>query len=98
VRVDGTTIGAPESTSEDCKDDRVIGAALACKAWTDWRKAEMIALGLTRQRVLDEDQGRAPIVVQRVNNLVYRFMQTLDQQAQEADLRPIETWRTDRGL
>jgi len=98
VRVDGNEIGAPESTSEDCKDDRVFAAGLACKAWTDWRKPEMIALGLTRQRVADENDGKTPLVTQRVNNLVYRFMQSLDQQAREAEFAPIETWRTERGL
>jgi Terminase RNaseH-like domain len=98
VRVEGTTIGAPESTSEDCKDDRVTGAGLACKAWTDWRKPELIALGLTRERVLGEERGETPLAVARINNLVYRFMQTQEQQAAEAQMAPLKTWREERGL
>ena len=98
VRVDGTEIGAPESSNEDCKDDRVIAGSLAHKAWADWRKPEMIAQGLTRQRVHDEHQGKVAIVPQRLNNLVYRFMQDADVRAKEAELEPLSTWREDRGL
>ena len=98
VRVEGNEIGAPESTSEDCKDDRVMAAGLACMAWNEWRKAEMIALGLTRKRILDEHEGKTPMIAQRMNNLVYRFMQSVDERAREAEFAPIETWRSERGL
>lgn len=98
VRVDGTTIGAPESRSEDCKDDRVIAACLACRAWNDWRKPEMIAMGLTRQRVLDNASGATPTVVTRMNNLVWRYMQSAHEQAEERELSPIPTWREEMGF
>jgi len=98
VRVDGNEIGAPESSSPDCKDDRVTGAALATMAWNSWRKAEMIALGLTRKRVKEETGGKAPVIIQRMNNLVYRFMQNADQRAAEAAMTPLQTWREERGF
>ena len=75
-----------------------IAGSLAHKAWADWRKPEMIAQGLTRQRVHDEHQGKVAIVPQRLNNLVYRFMQDADVRAKEAELEPLSTWREDRGL
>jgi hypothetical protein len=98
VRVDGNSIAAPESSSEDCKDDKVIGGALAHKAWTDWRRAEMIALGLTREKAREQDRGAVPKVAERVNNLVFRFLQTREQQALEASMNPVPTWREERGL
>jgi hypothetical protein len=98
VVVNDGEIGAPESTIDDCKDDRVTGAALAIKCWNDWRKRELIALGLTRQRVIDEANGKTPIVTRRMNNLVYRFMQTMEQQHAEKEMNPIPTWREERGL
>jgi hypothetical protein len=98
VRVDGNSIGAPESTSEDCKDDRVIAAALACKAWTDWRRNEMIGLGLTRDRVTQEESNPTPTVAKRMNNLVYRFVQDVNARAAEAEFEQIPTWRESRGL
>jgi hypothetical protein len=98
VRVEGNAIAAPESTSEDCKDDRVIAAALACKAWTDWRKTEMIVMGLTREIARKHADGSIPKVAQRMNNLVYRFMQASDLAAQEAALNPVPSWRDERHL
>lgn len=98
VRVDGNSIGAPESTSEDCKDDRVIAGALACKAWMDHRRDEMIQLGLTRAIVLTEEADPRPTIAKRMNNLVYRFVQSEQQRAQEADLHAIPTFREERGL
>lgn len=102
VRVDGNTIGAPDSSSEDCKDDRVIAGALACKAWLDHRRSEMIALGLTREIAArqEEENPRAVqnMVKRRVNNLVYRFVQTEQQRIQEEAMNPVPTWREERGL
>jgi hypothetical protein len=98
VRVEGNSICAPESSSEDCKDDRVIAAALACKAWMDWRRNEMIALGLTWAKAQEQAAGGVPAVPQRLNNLVYRFMQTEQQRHEEARLNPVPTWREQRGL
>jgi hypothetical protein len=97
VRVMEDEIGAPNGQH----DDRVTAAALACLAWNDpptSRKVEMISLGLTRKRVMDETSGSASLMAQRANNLVYRFMQTLEQQAEEAKLAPLRTWREERGL
>jgi hypothetical protein len=105
VRVDGNSIAAPDSPSEDCKDDRVIAGALAHKAWSDWRRNEMIAEGLTRERVKNEADldprnpaHRHAVKVQQVNGLVYRFMQSQQQRAEQAELDGVPTWRTQRGL
>jgi hypothetical protein len=57
---DGSHIGAPESSSEDCKDDRVFAAALALKAWTDHRKNELIALGLSYDLVTQQENEQIP--------------------------------------
>lgn len=98
VRVEGDQIGAPESRSEDCKDDTVFASALAIRAWLDWRRPEMMAHGLTRQRVIDEAQGNVDLVTKRMNNVVYRFLQTMEEQAQEPEIDPTPPWRLERGL
>ena len=96
VRNDDGHIGAPESRSDDCKDDTVFATALAIRAWTDHRRTEMIAEGLTRERVENEATGKISLVTQRVNSLVYRFLKTADEMA--ANPPEIETFRSARGL
>jgi hypothetical protein len=83
----------------------VIAGALAHKAWSDWRRNEMIAEGLTRERVKNEADldprnpaHRHAVKVQQVNGLVYRFMQSQQQRAEQAELDGVPTWRTQRGL
>ena len=98
VRIDGSEIAAPDSPSPDCKDDKVIAGALAVKAWADWRRNEMVSLGLTREKAREQDRGAVPKVAERMNNLVFRFLQTREQQAIEARLDPVPTWREERGL
>ena len=94
---DGGHIGAPESRSGEGKDDRVFGGALAHRAWLDWRKPELIAQGLTYQRVNDEETGAASKIVSRVNDQVYRFLRTQEQLALEPpDSTP--AWKRERGL
>jgi hypothetical protein len=96
VIVDGTTIGAPESSAEDSKDDRVMATALAVRAWINWRRPEMLSLGLTRAMVMAEESGETSKVTSRMNSMVRRFMQTQEERAmQQAEL---PTWREERGL
>ena len=67
-------IGAPESPDPDKKDDRVFAMAFAAKAWTDWRRSEMLALGLTYEMVQKiENEEISPVTI-GVNNIVHRWM------------------------
>ncbi len=98
VVVDDTgSIGAPESRSGEGKDDRVFGAALAHRAWMDWRRPDLIAQGLTYQRVVDEETGAISKVVSRVNDQVYRFLKTQEELAAEPPSQ-VPAWREERGL
>ena len=94
---DQSHIGAPESTSEDCKDDRVFGAALAVRAWINWRRPSLIAEGATMQKVLDEESGTMPPATRNLNDLVYRFLKRKDDEA-NAEPERGPAYLTDRGL
>lgn len=93
---DGPHIGAPETSNENGKDDRVFGAALANRAWIDWRRIEMISLGLTYERVHAEEAGSATATSRSLNGLVYRFFRTMEERAAMAEEPP--SWRRDKGL
>jgi hypothetical protein len=96
---DGTEIGAPESTSEDCKDDRVFACALATRAWINWRRSGQIANNETYQRVTDEEQGNATQIAKSVNDVVYRFFKRKSDEADLlADMPRAPQWKLDRGL
>lgn len=94
---DGNDIGAPESRSEDCKDDRVFATALAVRAWLTWIKMPMIAEGLTYQRVNERETGVVSTVANRMNDQVFRFFKTAEEQA---DMPPERwpKWMADRNL
>ena len=48
--------------------------AFAAKAWTDWRRSEMLALGLTYEMVQKiENEEISPVTI-GVNNIVHRWM------------------------
>jgi len=96
VVVDGSEIGAPESSGENSKDDRVFATALAVRAWINWRRPEMLGQGLTWQRVMDEESGKATPQNKALNQIVQRFFLTAEQRAQMEDIRP--SWRVDMGL
>ncbi len=94
---DGASIGAPESSSPDQKDDRVIAAALALRAWIDWRRPDLLAQGLTYERVTSEEDGTATALQRSVNGLVYRYLKSKqEEESLEVDPRP--AWLVDRGL
>jgi hypothetical protein len=96
---DGSTIGAPESSNVNLKDDRVFGAALALRAWINWRRPEMMAQNLTYQTVTDEETGATSARARSLNGLVNRYFQwqqVLDEERVDADGTP--SWRADRGL
>ena len=66
---DGATIEAPGRE----KDDRVVGAALACIAWKEWARPGLIAAGMTYERVCAEESGEVDLVSNKVNRMVYDY-------------------------
>lgn len=93
VVVDNDDIGAPDSSDEDKKDDRVFALGLANLAWTSSIRKEMIALGQTYEVVMADQRGDTAPSTHQLNRLVYRFL------ARAED--PIEkepTWREANGL
>ena len=76
-------IGAPESTDIDCKDDRVFAAALACLAWTEWIKRDMLARNETYENVMNAQNDTSSKVTKNVNAIVYRWLNRQDEKANE---------------
>ena len=97
VIVDGGHIGAPESRSENAKDDRVFAAALGVRAWIDWIRRDMLAQGLTHERVMQDSLGTATAASRSLNGIIFRFLKT---QQELAENPPDEypSWRRDRGI
>jgi hypothetical protein len=90
-------IGAPESKDEDCKDDRVFGAALAVRAWHDWIRKDMLAQGLTYDVVMKKEQENASTQsVRSVNQIVFNFFKNAEERA-NVDPEPPK-WMSDAGL
>jgi len=100
VTNDDGEIGAPESTDEDMKDDRVFAAALACKAWKDWVQPAMLSAGETYAVVSQrEETGETPFSG-TLNRIVHGFLLTQVEKAEaakEAGPQP-EPWRSERGI
>lgn len=95
---DGNEIGAPASTSSASKDDRVFAAALAHKAWHDWIKKDMLAKGLTYERVISDETGQSSTTTRSLNAMVARFFMSAEEKAQQALINPPATWKEQRGL
>ena len=93
---DGNEIGAPESRAENSKDDRVFGTALAVRAWINWRQPELLAQGLTYERVMQDERGETTPVQRNMNDMVFRFFKTAQEKAEAQPSKP--KWMTDRGL
>lgn len=94
---DGVEIGAPESRSADCKDDRVFASAYAIKAWIDWVRPSMLTENLTYERVMLEESGEMPAVARSLNTLVSDFFKTREEiNNREPERGP--KWMLDRGL
>jgi hypothetical protein len=90
-------IGAPESSNEEVKDDRVYAGALARRAWWDWVKPDMVARGLTYDRVLKEESGEATATPRLVESLVKRFLARQEAEANKEPPRGSQ-WHQDQGL
>ena len=93
---DGRTIGAPDSRSEESKDDRVFAAALAVRAWADWRRQSLMSQGLTYDRVTAQENGQLSLQSESLNRQVHKFFLTLEEKAKAMPEMP--TWRESRGL
>lgn len=95
---DGNEIAAPDSPgSETCKDDRVFAAALACRAWINWRRPSLLANNETYERIHSEESGESTSASRSMNNIVYRFFKRKDE---EAEMEPPRGpgWKVERGL
>lgn len=93
---DGDDISAPQTRDGGGKDDRVIAAALGCRAWIDWRRPEMLAYGLSYDRVMDDERGTSTLQAKTYNGLVARFLNYSRQLAENPPEE--EDWRSQRGL
>ena len=100
VQVNDGEIEAPESSDPLCKDDRVIGMALACLAWSEWVRKDMLSQGLTYDKVMELEAEAVTPVSKAVNNIVIGFLKRLDQEAEDAAENPDRgpKWMTDNGL
>jgi hypothetical protein len=97
VVINGNEIGAPESSSENCKDDRVFGMALANRAYINWIKPSMMAQGLTYESVMMEEAGQVTANSRSLNGIVYRWLKTQEELSrEEPDHRP--KWKVTYGL
>jgi hypothetical protein len=97
VIVDGAHIGAPDSDSDDCKDDRVYSAGLAVGAWVEWRRAEMLALNISYQITMEEERGEQTPIARTLNSIVSNFfLRAAERESMPFDPRP--RWKADRGL
>jgi hypothetical protein len=94
---DKNEIGAPESTSETCKDDRVFATALSVRAWIDWRRPAMIAENETYERMMQLETDGPGSVGRELNDIVYRFFKRQDEYAEMEPPRG-PPWKTSRGL
>ena len=93
---DGSTIGAPDSSDPDSKDDRVFASAFAHRAWVNWIRTALIQEGLTFEHSRDIEKGNVTQTARTINGMVQRFWKNMAIAAQAEEERP--TWRTERGL
>ena len=93
VVVENDDIGAPESSDENKKDDRVFALGLAVLAWTKWIRMEMVAQGQTYEEVTRAERGEQAPMVKSINSLVHRFLARADEDVEEEP-----TWRERIGL
>lgn len=104
-RDDHGHIGAPESSDENSKDDRVFALALALRAWLDHIRKELLAqetVGylLTYEAVIQRGENPPTRTSRGVNNIVQRFLQSANEQADMMERDPPRgpKWKTDLGL
>jgi hypothetical protein len=91
---EGSTIEAPGRE----KDDRVVGAALANFAWDDWVRPQMIANGMTYERVKAEEAGEISSSRVIVDRLVYNYFQRAEELANADPRDSAPKFLIERGL
>jgi hypothetical protein len=96
VRQEGAHIGAPESRSEDSKDDRVFSAAMADRAWMDWTRKSLMVQGRTYDVVMNEEKDEQSPHAKAVNGIVFNFITRKLNEEVPVDQRP--RWLVERGL
>lgn len=89
---DGYEIGAPGRE----KDDRVMGAALANRAWIDGWRMPLTAQGITYKRYLDELSGDSKPGSAIVDNIVLNFFKAAEERVEEPTER--QRWMAERGF
>lgn len=96
VTQDDGRIGAPESSGENSKDDRVFAAALANRAWINWLKMEMIQRGYLHDLVMNTESGATPPPEPVVAKLVADYFRRMEDISAAGPQPP--KWMRDRGL
>ena len=77
------------------KDDRVIAAALAAKAYIDWIRGPLIQEGATYDVVTAGEMGELSVTQQMVKRIVFDFWRNAEERAQAPET---PTWLRDRGF
>ena len=90
-------IGAPQSADSDEKDDRVMAMAFAALAYSEWRQRELIAEGMTYERVTKMEREEIAPVTKQINTIVYNYLARQEQRANEPPPRGTQ-WQVDNGL
>lgn len=104
VYQDDGEIGAPESSGENSKDDRVFAAALANRAWMTWVRPSMLSNGETYDVVTRRESGERPRQMDRVLGQVYNFFRRREDLEANVELmetmrmNPTQRFLKDRGL
>lgn len=93
---DGSKIGAPSGANS--KDDRVMTAAIAVHTWIQYRKPEMLNLGLTYEMVQSMESQTATVQSKSLMGIVARFMASQAAAAKLEEGAIVPTWKTERGL
>lgn len=87
---DGSEIGAPGRG----KDDRVMGAALANRAWKEWIRPSLIAQGYTYAMVQSREAGESTAASTLVNKIVWDYFKSAEERGNE----PEPDWLEEKGL
>jgi hypothetical protein len=58
----------------------------------------MIAEGLTYARVMELESGEKSPAGRKIENIVYGFLKRKQDEADEAEDRPHQSWLSDQGL
>jgi hypothetical protein len=77
------------------KDDRVLAASLAAKAYIDWIRGPLIQEGATYDIITAAEQGELSVTQQMVKRIVFDFWRGQEERAQAPET---PTWLHDRGF